>query len=98
VPVLTAPYFDQEVFGAPMLDRLADALFENGATDPAAVLHHDMTQELHVQDDGARLRLRLPFAAKGDISLKKIGLELLVKLSCSSRAAAVKRAAAAGAL
>src|SRR6266508_2000984 len=27
VPILTAPYFDQEVLGAEMLDRLGDALF-----------------------------------------------------------------------
>ena len=28
----------------------------------------------------ARLRLTLPFARKGDISLKKIGLELIVRV------------------
>jgi arsenite-transporting ATPase len=76
VPVLCAPYFDQEVVGAEMLDRLAHALFE--AHDPAAVLHDAITQELIVSEDGARLRLALPFARKGDISLKKIGLELVV--------------------
>jgi arsenite-transporting ATPase len=31
-----------------------------------------------VHEDGAKLRLALPFARKGDISLKKIGLELIV--------------------
>ena len=31
-----------------------------------------------MSEDGARLRLALPFARKGDISLKKIGLELIV--------------------
>ena len=61
---------------AEMLDRLADALF--GDRDPAAVLHDALTQELEVLEDGARLRLALPFADKGDISLKKIGLELIV--------------------
>jgi arsenite-transporting ATPase len=76
VPVLAAPYFEQEVIGAGMLDRLASELFSD--TDPAAVLHDAITQELSVTDDGARLRLALPFARKGDISLKKIGLELIV--------------------
>jgi arsenite/tail-anchored protein-transporting ATPase len=76
VPVLCAPYFDQEVVGAEMLDRLAGALFKDH--DPAAVLHDALTQELLVSEDGARLRLALPFARKGDISLKKIGLELIV--------------------
>ena len=80
VPVLCAPYFDQEVLGSEMLDRLACELFgsDSDGCDPAAVLHDTLTQELHVSDDGAQLRLMLPFAHKGDISLKKIGLELIV--------------------
>ena len=78
VPVLCAPYFDQEVLGADMLDRLGASLFSADGHDPAAVLHDTLTQELHVSEDGARLRLMLPFAHKGDISLKKIGLELIV--------------------
>jgi arsenite-transporting ATPase len=76
VPVLCAPYFEQEVVGPEMLDRLAGELFGDRA--PAAVLHDALAQELEVLDDGARLRLDLPFAEKGDISLKKIGLELIV--------------------
>jgi arsenite-transporting ATPase len=76
VPVLLAPNFEQEVVGAEMLDRLAAALFAEH--DPAAVLHNVLTQELVMSEDGATLRLALPFARKGDISLKKIGLELVV--------------------
>jgi arsenite-transporting ATPase len=83
VPVLRAPYFEQEVVGPGMLDRLAGELF-NGH-DPAAVLHDALTQELIVTDDGARLRLVLPFASKGDISLKKIGLELIVGVGGQKR-------------
>ncbi len=76
VPVLCAPYFEQEVVGPGMLDRLMRELF--GDADPSRVLYDALTQELEVLDDGAWLRLRLPFAEKGDISLKKIGLELIV--------------------
>ena len=76
VPVLRAPYFEQEVVGPGMLDRLAEALFAEH--DPAAVLHASVTQQLEVDADGARLRLALPFVDKGAISLKKIGLELIV--------------------
>jgi len=76
VPVLCAPYFDQEVVGPEMLDRLASVLFAEH--EPSAVLHGDLTQELVVLEHGAVLRLALPFARKGDISLKKIGLELIV--------------------
>ncbi|HTU95070.1 MAG TPA: TRC40/GET3/ArsA family transport-energizing ATPase [Solirubrobacteraceae bacterium] len=76
LPVLCAPYFEQEVVGPEMLDRLRHELFADA--DPADVLHDALAQELEVLDRGARLRLDLPFAEKGDISLKKIGLELVV--------------------
>jgi arsenite-transporting ATPase len=76
VPVLCAPYFEQEVVGPEMLDRLLGALFAD--RDPSAVLHDALAQELEVLENGARLRLDLPFADKGDISLKQIGLELIV--------------------
>ncbi len=83
VPVLRAPYFEQEVVGPEMLDRLAAALFTE--LDPAAVLHDSVTQQLEVDADGARLRLTLPFAEKGAISLKKIGLELIVGVNGHKR-------------
>jgi arsenite/tail-anchored protein-transporting ATPase len=78
VPVLSAPYFESEVMGGEMLDRLGDAVFGADDLDPAAVLHDSLTQELRVSEEGAQLRLMLPFAKKGEISLKKIGLELIV--------------------
>ena len=39
VPILTAPFFEQEVIGPEMLDRLGAELFEQA--DPAAVLHEE---------------------------------------------------------
>ncbi|MGI8428338.1 MAG: ArsA family ATPase [Solirubrobacteraceae bacterium] len=94
VPVLCAPYFDQEVVGGEMLDRLAGALFGSGGHDPAAVLYDALTQELIVSPDGARLRLALPFARKGDISLKQIGLELIVGVDGQRRTIALPTALA----
>ena len=76
VPILRAPFFEQEVVGPQMLDRLASALFDGA--DPSAVMFDGNAQSLEVLDDGALLRLALPFVDKGDISLKKIGLELIV--------------------
>ena len=78
VPVLRAPYFEQEVMGAAMLDRLGDALFDG--RDAGAVLHDRLAQELALQDGRAELRLDLPFVSKGDVALKKIGLELVVRV------------------
>src|SRR5438270_4426175 len=85
VPVLCAPYFDQEVIGAAMLDRLAGALFGPGELDPAAVLYASVTQELQVEEGQARLRVALPFTTKADIKLKKIGLELVVAVDGQKR-------------
>jgi arsenite-transporting ATPase len=85
VPVLCAPYFAEEVIGAEMLDRLAAALFDGDGHDPAAVLHQSLAQELHVSDSGARLRVALPFAQKGRISVKKIGSELVVGVDGEKR-------------
>jgi arsenite-transporting ATPase len=83
VPVLRAPYFEREVLGPEMLDRLGDAVFENH--DAGAVLHDRVTQELSLHDGGAELRLDLPFVSKGDVSLKKIGLELVVRVDGHKR-------------
>jgi arsenite-transporting ATPase len=92
VPVLRAPFFEQEVVGAEMLDRLADALFAEG--DPAAVLHDRLAQELRMRDGRAELRLDLPFARKGDVSLKKIGTELVVRVDGQKRTIALPAALA----
>jgi arsenite/tail-anchored protein-transporting ATPase len=78
VPVLRAPFFEQEVLGAGMLDRLADALFDG--RDAGAVLHGRLAQELALDGSRAELRLDLPFVSKGDVALRKIGLELVVRV------------------
>jgi arsenite-transporting ATPase len=83
VPVLRAPYFGEEVVGGAMLDHLSAHVFED--RDPGAILHQRLTQELVVGADAAELRLDLPFAEKGDISLKKIGLELVVRVDGHKR-------------
>lgn len=83
VPVLRAPYFAAEVIGEERLDELADALFADHP--PADVLHDRLAQELSVDNGRASLRLDLPFAAKGDVQLKKIGLELIVRVDAHKR-------------
>jgi len=83
VPVLRADYFEQEVLGGAMLDRLADGLFDG--RDPGAVLHDRLAQELEMNGSRAELRLDLPFVEKGDVALKKIGLELVVRVDGQRR-------------
>jgi arsenite-transporting ATPase len=93
LPVLCAPYFEREVIGAEMLDRLASVLFESA--EPAAVLHHSISQELEVGEDHARLRLALPLADKEKIELKKAGLELIVGVNGQRRTISLPPAMAA---
>lgn len=83
VPILTAPYFNQEVVGGKMLDRLGDEVF--GELDSGAVLHQELAQELVTENGAATLRLPIPFAEKGDIGLKKIGLEVVVRVGGQKR-------------
>jgi arsenite-transporting ATPase len=92
VPVLKAPYFANEVIGPDSLDGLGDALFAEH--DPKGVLHHRITQELTQENGRAQLRLDLPFAQKGDVGLKKIGLELIVRVDGHKRTIALPTALA----
>src|SRR3954469_2443239 len=83
VPVLRAPYFASEVIGPDRLDALGEALFSG--RDAAGVFHDRVTQELRVHDGTAELRLDLPFVSKGDLQLKKVGLELIVRVDGQKR-------------
>jgi arsenite-transporting ATPase len=76
VPVLCAPYFEEEVVGFEMLERLGEELFADA--NVADVLHDRLAHELTFSEHGATLRLDLPFAERERISLKKIGPELIV--------------------
>jgi arsenite-transporting ATPase len=83
VPVLTARYFDQEVIGDRMLDRLADELFCEHR--PEDVLHTELAHDVVSEDGRTVLRLRMPFAERGDVSLKKVGPELVVAVGHEKR-------------
>jgi arsenite-transporting ATPase len=93
VPILTAPYFEQEVIGPAMLDRLSGVLFQGH--DPASVLFQELTQELTTNNGRAELRLALPFAEKADIGLKKIGMEVVVRVGTQKRTIVLPQALAA---
>jgi arsenite-transporting ATPase len=93
VPILQAPYFEAEVVGAAMLDRLADAVF--GAGDPAAMLHDDLAQAYRLGDGEGELRLSIPFARQGDVSLKRVGDELVVRVDGQQRTVMLPTAFAA---
>jgi arsenite-transporting ATPase len=93
VPVLCAPYFETEVIGGAMLDRLGDALF--AADEPAALLHQGLAQEFGLEEGAGHLRLAVPFADRGDVSLKKVGDELVVRVDGRKRTVVLPPALAA---
>jgi arsenite/tail-anchored protein-transporting ATPase len=83
VPLLKARYFAEEVVGPAMLDRLGDELFAEA--EPAEVLHRELAHELESRDGQATLRLRMPFTERGELSLKKVGSELIVSVGREKR-------------
>jgi arsenite-transporting ATPase len=83
IPLLTAPYFEAEVLGAEMLDRLAAELF--GEREAHEVLHTELAHELAAEDGATVLRLPIPFTDKGDITLRQVGQELIVRVGREKR-------------
>jgi arsenite-transporting ATPase len=83
VPVLTAPWMPTEVSGPELLDQLGADVFDG--YEAHEVLHPELTQELTAENGHARLRLPLPLAERGDIDLKKIGLEVVVRVGDQKR-------------
>ena len=83
VPVLTARYFDEEVVGARMLDRLGDELFAEHRPDD--VLHSELAHEVTSSEGRSLLRVRVPFAERGDVDLKKVGPELVITVGHEKR-------------
>jgi arsenite-transporting ATPase len=73
-----------------MLDRLGDALFGgdgagNEGAEAHALLHHAVSERLELHSDSATLRLDLPFARRGELSLKRLGPELIVRVDGHKR-------------
>jgi arsenite-transporting ATPase len=93
VPILTAPYFEQEVIGPAMLDRLGGVLF--GESEAQSVLFDQLTQEITTNNGTAQLRVALPFAEKAEIGLKKIGMEVVVRVGTQKRTIVLPQALAA---
>ena len=83
VPILTAPWFDREVIGTEMLDTLGDAVFDG--REAQVLLYEELSRELISDNGRATLRLAIPFVEKADIDLKKIGLEVIVRVGGQKR-------------
>jgi arsenite/tail-anchored protein-transporting ATPase len=83
VPVLTARYFEEEVVGRRMLERLAAEVFTEVSAED--LLYGELARELTTEGGVVTLRLPIPFAEKAEIDLKKVGDELIVAVGGEKR-------------
>ncbi|MDQ6677282.1 MAG: ArsA family ATPase [Acidobacteriota bacterium] len=84
VPVRRVPLFTQEVVGTCGLRELAAHLYRPDE-DPAAVTRTEAPYSFHKMDGFHEIRMRLPFAAKGDVGLFKKGDELVIQIGTLRR-------------
>jgi arsenite-transporting ATPase len=84
VPVYRIPLFNHEVLGIKGLEELAAHVY-GASDDPAAVTRSEAPYSFQRVDDHYEVRLRLPFAVKGDVGLFKKGDELVVQIGTLRR-------------
>jgi len=84
VPVKRVPLFTHEVLGPERLEELSRALYTE-KEDPAAVTRTEAPYTFTKSDGHYEVRLRLPFAAKGEVGLFKKGDELVVEIGTLRR-------------
>jgi arsenite-transporting ATPase len=91
VPIKTVPLFDNEVVGVGALGRMAAELY--GADDPSQVYYSGQPQTVETLPSGGYgLRIPLPFATRGDVSLRQTGDELFVHVGAHRRHIILPRA------
>jgi arsenite-transporting ATPase len=91
LPIKQVPLFDDEVVGLEALGRMARALY--GDDDPTQVYYTGRAQALEgLPDGGYRLTIPLPFATKGDVTLRQTGDVLFVHVGTHRRHIILPRA------
>jgi arsenite-transporting ATPase len=93
LPVWEVPLFDREIVGLPMLGRMAELLF--AGRDPMKVYAAGPVQTVRKERQHYVLSLRLPFASAADVTLDKVGDELVVSVGNFRRPLFLPRALAA---
>jgi arsenite/tail-anchored protein-transporting ATPase len=84
VPVKRVALFTHEVLGRERLEELARALYREDE-DPAAVTRTEAPFAFVKSDGRYEVRIKLPFAAKGEVGLFKKGDELVVEIGTLRR-------------
>ncbi|CAN5360259.1 hypothetical protein BH23GEM4_BH23GEM4_00540 [soil metagenome] len=76
LPIWKVPHLGEEVFGLPLLQRIAGELYDGG--DPTDVFHREPTFAVEREGDGYLLRIRLPFLEADDVAATHRGDQLVV--------------------
>ncbi len=84
VPMKRVPLFTHEVLGRERLKELADVLYQE-KDDPAAITRTEAPFTFEKRNSHYEVRLRLPFAHKGEVGLFKKGDELVVEIGTLRR-------------
>ncbi len=92
MPIFDVPFFDTEVVGLDMLDKMGQAIF--GDEDPAKVFFKGKTQTIEQTDNGYLLKMPLPLATKDKLDLLQTGDELVVQVGDYKRNIILPRAVA----
>ncbi len=84
VSVKRVHLFDQEVLGGDQLDLMAALLYPDGE-DPAALIRDERPYHFEKSGEHYEVKVRLPFATKGEIGLFKKNDELVVEIGSLRR-------------
>lgn len=78
LPILKVPLLEREVVGVKMLEELGRLLYKE--EDPTRILFEGKPMSIDHDNGSYVLALKLPFIAKGDVSLLRSGDELIVRI------------------
>jgi arsenite-transporting ATPase len=92
IPIFDVPFFDTEVVGLAMLDKMGDAVFDDA--DPSSVFFRGKVQTIEPHGAGFTLKMPLPFATKEQVDLLQTGDELVVQVGSYKRNLILPRALA----
>jgi arsenite-transporting ATPase len=84
VPVRCVPLFRHEVLGAERIRELAGEMYASGE-DPAAVTRTDRPYSFQKKNGKYEVRLKAPFAEKGEVSVFKKGEHLVIEVGTMRR-------------
>jgi arsenite-transporting ATPase len=92
VPILLVPLYGEEVLGLDMLDKMGRACF--GDRDPTGIFFARWPQTIVRSGGLTTLTVLLPFVAKGEIDVTRVGAELVVNVGDRRRTILLPRSLA----